>query len=340
MEKNKNVVIVVLLIVVLALGGILIYSNVNSNNDNDVNINNENDNHNESVNNNDECNTNNYGDIKQLYPTLLEVSTSECLQYISQEELGDYVIWLAVEEADDKQEKKFKDIPQNVKNTLDYFGLLRFEGGAAHGYGIDRYTATSELKENSNTFYCTNLKVEKFNKAWSEGVDGNGVGEKIKYQYVFLRGPWVVDEYGQDVHGLLNNYSITMEELCKIQYNYLKKDLGYNLYDEVDSLDDCYFLTSEIIIENGYCKTKELWENNGRVKTLKLTFEDGEEYILNLKDTMKPQSFKLEHRTNGIQAPLEATFEILDVYEGTKYDDTCITTLELKCDRYGIHAGI
>ena len=39
-------------------------------------------------------------------------------------------------------------------------------------------------------------------------------------------------------------------------------------------------------------------------------------------------------------APLEATFEILDVYEGTKYDDTCITTLELKCDRYGIHAGI
>ena len=335
MEKIKSVVIVVLVILVIALGGILIYSNVNSNNDNDVNINNENNNGNESVNNNDEDNTNIYGDIKQLYPTLLEVSTSECSQYISQEELDYYAEWIHGLPVDEEKEKKFKNIPEDIKNALDYFGLLQFSTAPS---GVeDRYTATRELKENENTFFVNNLRVRNFDKAWSEAAEGVGIGEKIKYEYVFLRSYNIQNESGEYISTLLSEDKLTMHELCDIQYNYLKDTTSdSDLYDEIDN---CYFSTSEIIIENGYCKTKELWEKNGRVKTLKLTFEDGEKYILNLKDTMKPQSFKLEHRTKGIQVPLEATFEILDVYEGTTYQDTCITTLELKCDGYGIHKG-
>ena len=337
MEKNKNVVIVVLLIVVLALGGILIYSNVNSNNDNDVNINNENNNQNESVNNNDEGNTNIYGDIKQLYPTLLEVSTAECSQYVSQEDLEDYGWWVNAgpDMVGVEIDNKFKNIPEAVKYTLDYFDLS--EVNTSPSDDIYLYSATSELKENSNTFSVDNLRAENFNKVWSEAVEGNGVGEKIKYEYVFLRSYNIQNESGEYVSTLLSEDKLTMHELCDIQYNYLKDTTSDS--DLYDKLDNCYFSTSEIIIENGYCKTKELWEKNGRVKTLKLIFEDGEEYILNLEDTMKPQSFKLEHKTNGIQKPLEATFEILDVYEGTEYDDTCITTLELKSDRYGISGG-
>ena len=334
MEKGKNVVIVALAILVLLLGGILIYSNVNINNDNDVNINNENNNGNESVNNNEQNNENIYGDIKQLYPTLLEVSTAECSKYISPGDLGWYAHWLDGGDVFPEEENKFKKIPENIKEALKYFGFL--ENNEELGYGVEIYNSTSELKENSNTFYYNNLREEKFNKAWSEGVEGNGVGEKINYKYMFLYD-YLELEDSYSIRGLLGEYSL--EDICETQYNIFESNRYSNWYALEDKLDNCYFSTSEIIIENGYCKTKELWEKNGRVKTLKLTFEDGEEYILNLQDTMKPQSFKLEHKTKGIQKPLEANFEILDVYEGTTYQDTCITTLELKCDGYGIHKG-
>ena len=327
MGKVKNIVIVVLVIVVLVLGGMLIYSNVNSNNDNDVNINNENNDGNESVNNNDECNTNNYGDIKQLYPTLLEVSTTECSQYVSQEELDAYEIWLLNGTTyDPEKDKKYKNVPDKVKHAIEYFDLVGMPNATGGDY--DRYTATSELKEGSNAFLADNLNLRYFNEAWSEGVEGNGIGEKIKYEYIFM------PHYGNYMDLEKSMDEMSMKELAQRQYNNLQHtNYSDYLYDEIDN---CYFLTSEIIIENGYCKTKELWEKNGRVKILKLTFEDGEEYILNLEDTMKPQSFKLEHKTNGIRNPLEATFEIVDVYEGTTYQDTCITTLELKCGCYGI----
>jgi len=102
---------------------------------------------------------------------------------------------------------------------------------------------------------------------------------------------------------------------------------------------DTYFAVDKVYIENGFCKSKELWLNNSRVKKMELTYEDGESYILNLEDNMKMQVFEIPHKTT-IEKPLEAAFEILEVYEGTKYEDTALTTLHMNFYPIGISTAI
>jgi hypothetical protein len=86
------------------------------------------------------------------------------------------------------------------------------------------------------------------------------------------------------------------------------------------------FLVKEIRINNGYKKSKNLYTANNRVKNIKITFSDGSELIKELKDDYsKIETFKLE-----IEKEVEwIKFTILDVYKGSKYDDTCISGIEV-----------
>lgn len=88
---------------------------------------------------------------------------------------------------------------------------------------------------------------------------------------------------------------------------------------------------SGINIINGYSKSKTAWKNNSRVKKLKLSVNGEPKFILNLKDQMGGQYFDIgnalfKDRVNEMHN-YTVTFEILDVYEGDKYDDTAITSI-------------
>ena len=87
------------------------------------------------------------------------------------------------------------------------------------------------------------------------------------------------------------------------------------------------FTFTEICIVNGYAKTETSWEENGRVKVFRVYFED--EYLgeLTLLDTRQPQYIDLAPFQLQVANGGEATFrfEIAEVYEGSKYEDTCIT---------------
>ena len=82
-----------------------------------------------------------------------------------------------------------------------------------------------------------------------------------------------------------------------------------------------------IFIFNGYVKSDETWQNNSRVKQLKL-YINGKPYaLLNLKDTKAEQRFEIgEH--GGRKSKLYLKFEITDVYKGDKYDDVAISEIE------------
>lgn len=94
---------------------------------------------------------------------------------------------------------------------------------------------------------------------------------------------------------------------------------------------DCIFFT-DLCIVNGYARDEETFKNNGRVKTLKMYFND--EYVcdLELEDTMKPQYISLSGLHLSAQNKEESTFrfEIADVYPGDKYEDTAITGIEIR----------
>ncbi len=90
-------------------------------------------------------------------------------------------------------------------------------------------------------------------------------------------------------------------------------------------LDGEYVLNG-LEIENGYWKSAELYSKNGRVKSLRLTFSDGSSQTFSLNDEFGVL------QTIALDAPVVTSsikIEILEVYPGNKYDDTCITWLNL-----------
>ena len=96
---------------------------------------------------------------------------------------------------------------------------------------------------------------------------------------------------------------------------------------------------THIAILNGYTKTAATWKNNGRVKTMRMYYNNKPYAILHLKDTRDLQSFNvgLLGYVENPDAPELWTlkFEILDVYPGEKYHDTAIT--ELYFDGVQVH---
>jgi hypothetical protein len=105
------------------------------------------------------------------------------------------------------------------------------------------------------------------------------------------------------------------------------KGYGIGEYLEYYFTNTCPRVT-EIKIYNGYVKSNKAWEENSRVKTIKMYVNNTSYAILNLKDTKAEQTFTVEplgRRTDGKDLILK--FEIVDVYKGTKFDDVVITEL-------------
>ena len=90
-------------------------------------------------------------------------------------------------------------------------------------------------------------------------------------------------------------------------------------------------------ILNGYCKNQQTWEQNGRVKSLKMYNNDIPVLTLELEDSRTLQCFNIgtfgEHNPNAPDWKLR--FEILDVYPGSKFEDTAIS--ELYFDGIDVH---
>jgi len=186
----------------------------------------------------------------------------------------------------------------------------------------ESFTASSTLAPTANYSYgADNLSNEKMlrnyriggfrDAAWCEGVKGYGIGERV-------------------------NMSIRTKS-C----------------NEGNDNDICF---TGLMIVNGYAKDAATWKNNSRVKTLRL-YVGGKPWCdLQLKDTIKPQIFEFEKAyriypaKSGKKIPekgaftkpckecgvekvpvyqTDLTFEIVEVYPGSKYDDTCITGIAL-----------
>ena len=145
--------------------------------------------------------------------------------------------------------------------------------------------------------------------AWCEGVAGYGIGEHVK-----------------------------MSVKTKAQLE--GKD------------DEIYFMS--LLIVNGYARDTTVWKNNSRVKILRLYVGDKHWCDLHLSDIIKPQIFNIPSifpaksgrkipETGKFAKPLDyeyewpntpvyqtdLIFEIIEVYRGDKFDDTCITGIAL-----------
>lgn len=93
-----------------------------------------------------------------------------------------------------------------------------------------------------------------------------------------------------------------------------------------------------ICIVNGNAKSERKWRENGRVKSLKLYYEGEYMGLITLEDTMNPQYIDISELQMKVGNGFEANFkfEIVEVYEGSKYEDTCLTGIQI--DFNGIYA--
>jgi len=182
----------------------------------------------------------------------------------------------------------------------------------------ESFTATSSQAPTGNIRYdAQNLLNDAEDgggnraETWCEGVKGYGIGE-----------------------------SVTMTFISKAN----------------SIIEDDFVCIDKLLIVNGYAKDKITWKNNSRVKTLRLYVGNRHWCDLHLADIDKPQTFQLPDglevfpRKHGIEIPAEGEyaklvgrepevkihvyqtdfrFEIMEVYPGDKYDDTCITGIAI-----------
>ena len=81
-----------------------------------------------------------------------------------------------------------------------------------------------------------------------------------------------------------------------------------------------------LLIMNGYISYKKpyLYKQNGRIKEIKVTgLKSGNEQIVTVLDTPHPQTVDISF----IKEAEDIKITIVSVYEGTKYEDTCINYL-------------
>lgn len=83
-----------------------------------------------------------------------------------------------------------------------------------------------------------------------------------------------------------------------------------------------------IALYNGYSKSEDTYFNNNRIKELKLYVNDNLVALLHLEDTMDEQVFVLE-RLEATEHDFEFRFEIVSVYKGGLYDDTCLSAIQI-----------
>jgi len=193
----------------------------------------------------------------------------------------------------------------------------------------EKFTATSTLAPQGKTNYSTeNFRNTtswtsttyeyggKRGTTWCEGVKGYGIGERV-------------------------TMSITTQAAYKDVVSFYR-----------------------LLIVNGFAKNAATWKNNARVKTMRL-YVGGKPWCdLQLADVMKPQIFKFHEELHILPAKAgkkipatgkfteefsssfpnkfpvyqtDLSFEIIDVYSGDKYDDTCITGIALEVASSGVY---
>ncbi len=100
-------------------------------------------------------------------------------------------------------------------------------------------------------------------------------------------------------------------------------DHGIGEYLDIDMVP---MGTGEISILNGYQSSKSTWENNSRVKKMKVSIDGKDHCTIELADVMGVQQFTIPNKDRlSYKAGNIIRFTILEVYPGAKYKDTAIS---------------
>ncbi|MBY0753942.1 hypothetical protein K5V21_00600 [Clostridium sardiniense] len=215
---------------------------------------------------------------------------------------------LAKKEAEDNEIKVSKDNNKVNGNEIK-----------DNTYNLDsKYKEKKDYNNYESYKNLENNKQAKYNKEVNNDEDHNvnKVEENLKVEKIYVSST-LQDQTGAnyDPSNLIDGRSNTIwaegaegpgiEQFIRIDFNKNK-------------------VVKKLYIINGSAKSKRLYYANNRVRILRLDFGDGEIKDFKLQDdVMGEQEINLG---KGIETPYVG-MTIYDVYQGNKYNDTCISEI-------------
>ncbi|MDX1959157.1 MAG: hypothetical protein SFU98_11330 [Leptospiraceae bacterium] len=169
-------------------------------------------------------------------------------------------------------------------------------------------SASSTLNGSKSIYSVQNTKEEN-EYSWCEGIKGDGVGEFIEYKFK---------------EELLSSNEIKGERQYKMKIAGEDSfEFSKNYYLRKSENDT--FRINRFYIYNGYGEVKN-FELNNRVKQLVLESDLGEKETVEIKDVIYLQEIQL---SKPLRFKSRIRFIIDQVYNGSKFSDTCIHKLKL-----------
>lgn len=141
-------------------------------------------------------------------------------------------------------------------------------------------------------------------------------------------GPWNVEDYDLSTAWVPDSRNGGIGEYIEYEFHFP---------DYAPTYGGVYQFDGQCIIANGYCKSPKVWEENSRVKKIKVYYNDKAICYVVLQDNWYIQYFDLRKffinrsRDLYLDAPYELLngdrlrFEIVEVYPGSKYKDVAIS---------------
>lgn len=188
---------------------------------------------------------------------------------------------------------------------------------------------------------------EMLDSAGGEIIIDNLNDEELELYWLFeVNSPWGVNERcGWYCAGGIDeieatsqlssegniNYNVSNIHDFDISTTWSEGALGYGIGEKVNYYLYTYPIGPRAIaINNGYGKTEELFYKNGRAKELAFYIDDEVYCIFELEDTWYTQNFWIERPVKSDDKEcLKFTFEIISIYEGEQYEDTCISEIKM-----------
>jgi hypothetical protein len=97
---------------------------------------------------------------------------------------------------------------------------------------------------------------------------------------------------------------------------------------DLTALKETELTLTELVVFNGYRKSRDLWQKNGRVRALTMTVNGKPRGTVLLADAYNHQRVKIAPIRLAARRKTVIRFTIASVYPGSKYEDTALTELE------------
>ena len=155
--------------------------------------------------------------------------------------------------------------------------------------------------------------------------------------YCAIEGEYSLQSSGHLESQGNNQYEIKHLDDYNLQTAWIEGNEDYGINEWFTyKFDKINFSNTELAVNglylfNGYRKSLKHWEENSRIKKLKMIV-DGQDYaILELADTYKIQSASFEEVK--LKKDTSIRFEIMEIYPGKKYKDVALSEFKFK----GVH---